>query len=68
MNVRLSAQTEHPPPEPEHPLGAVWGHQATPSTRTVDVHGAWLRQKLEANPRVPQFILTVQGMGYKFAG
>ena len=41
---------------------------AMPSTRTVDVHVAWLRQKLEPNPRVPQFILTVHGMGYKFAG
>jgi DNA-binding winged helix-turn-helix (wHTH) protein len=39
-----------------------------PSTRTVDVHVAWLRQKLEPNPRVPQYILTVHGMGYKFAG
>jgi two-component system, OmpR family, alkaline phosphatase synthesis response regulator PhoP len=49
-------------------LHEVWGYQATPSTRTVDVHVAWLRQKLEANPRVPQFILTVHGLGYKFAG
>ncbi len=49
-------------------LQDVWGYTATPSTRTVDVHVAWLRQKLEPNPRVPQFILTVHGMGYKFAG
>ncbi len=49
-------------------LHEVWGYQATPSTRTVDVHVAWLRQKLEPNPRVPQFILTVHGLGYKFAG
>ena len=48
-------------------LHQVWGYQATPSTRTVDVHVAWLRQKLEPNPRVPQFILTVHGLGYKFA-
>ncbi len=52
----------------EELLHEVWGYQATPSTRTVDVHVAWLRQKLEANPRVPQFILTVHGLGYKFAG
>jgi len=39
-----------------------------PSTRTVDVHVAWLRQKIEANPRRPQFILAVHGLGYKFAG
>jgi two-component system alkaline phosphatase synthesis response regulator PhoP len=49
-------------------LHQVWGYSNTPSTRTVDVHVAWLRQKLEPNPRVPQYILTVHGMGYKFAG
>ena len=49
-------------------LQEVWGYNATPSTRTVDVHVAWLRQKLEPNPRVPQYILTVHGMGYIFAG
>ena len=49
-------------------LNEVWGYQAMPSTRTVDVHVAWLRQKIEPNPRHPQFILTVHGLGYKFAG
>ena len=49
-------------------LHEVWGYNATPSTRTVDVHVAWLRQKLEPNSRVPQYILTVHGLGYKFAG
>ena len=49
-------------------LQDVWGYAAMPSTRTVDVHVAWLRQKLEPNPRVPQYILTVHGLGYKFAG
>ncbi len=49
-------------------LQEVWGYNAMPSTRTVDVHVAWLRQKLEPNSRVPQYILTVHGMGYKFAG
>jgi len=52
----------------EELLHQVWGYLATPSTRTVDVHVAWLRQKLEPNSRVPQFILTVHGLGYKFAG
>ena len=47
-------------------LDAVWGYDAMPSTRTVDVHIAWLRQKLEANPKHPSFIQTVHGMGYKF--
>ena len=49
-------------------LNEVWGYNAMPTTRTVDVHVAWLRQKLEDNPRHPQFILTVHGLGYKFAG
>lgn len=52
----------------EELLNEVWGYNAMPSTRTVDVHVAWLRQKVEPNPRHPQFILTVHGLGYKFAG
>jgi two-component system alkaline phosphatase synthesis response regulator PhoP len=51
----------------EELLNEVWGYHAMPSTRTVDVHVAWLRQKIEPNPRHPQYILTVHGMGYKFA-
>lgn len=49
-------------------LNEVWGYDAMPSTRTVDVHIAWLRQKVEDNPRHPQYILTIHGLGYKFAG
>ena len=52
----------------EELLNEVWGYHSMPSTRTVDVHVAWLRQKIEPNPRHPQYILTVHGMGYKFAG
>ena len=51
----------------DHLLDAVWGYDAMPTTRTVDVHIAWLRQKLEENPKHPQYIQTVHGMGYKFA-
>jgi two-component system alkaline phosphatase synthesis response regulator PhoP len=51
----------------EELLKKVWGYDATPLTRTVDVHVAWLRQKLEPNPKRPKFILTVHGMGYKFS-
>jgi two-component system alkaline phosphatase synthesis response regulator PhoP len=47
-------------------LNEVWGYNAMPSTRTVDVHVAWLRQKIEDNPRHPQHIHTVHGLGYKF--
>jgi two-component system alkaline phosphatase synthesis response regulator PhoP len=49
-------------------LNEVWGYNAMPSTRTVDVHVAWLRQKLEDNARHPQYIQTVHGLGYKFVG
>ncbi|HJQ39749.1 MAG TPA: response regulator transcription factor [Thermoanaerobaculia bacterium] len=49
-------------------LEKVWGYDATPVTRTVDVHIASLRQKLETNPARPEFILTVHGLGYKFVG
>jgi len=48
-------------------LNQVWGYDAAVSTRTVDVHVAWLRQKLEPNQRHPQFILTIHGLGYKFS-
>ncbi len=52
----------------EELLNNVWDYAALPTTRTVDVHVSWLRQKLEPNPRRPQHILTVHGMGYKFVG
>jgi two-component system alkaline phosphatase synthesis response regulator PhoP len=49
-------------------LQEVWGYTSTPMTRTVDVHIAWLRQKVEADPGDPKYILTVHGQGYRFAG
>ena len=47
-------------------LQHVWREQAFITPRTVDVHIAWLRQKLEAKPNAPQYILTVRGEGYRF--
>jgi two-component system alkaline phosphatase synthesis response regulator PhoP len=47
-------------------LDAVWGYENYPNTRTVDTHIVHLRQKLEPNPEVPRFILTIHGSGYKF--
>jgi two-component system, OmpR family, alkaline phosphatase synthesis response regulator PhoP len=47
-------------------LREVWGYDAATFTRTVDVHVASLRQKLEADPKRPEFIITVPGLGYKF--
>jgi len=49
-------------------LSQVWGYEDMPLTRTVDVHVAGLRQKLEANPKAPEYIVTVHGLGYKFVG
>jgi two-component system alkaline phosphatase synthesis response regulator PhoP len=49
-------------------LDAVWGYNSSVLTRTVDVHIGILRQKLEDHPRKPRYILTVHGLGYKFAG
>jgi len=47
-------------------LEAVWGYSTVPFTRTVDVHVANLRRKLEEDPSRPAMILTVHGLGYKF--
>jgi two-component system, OmpR family, alkaline phosphatase synthesis response regulator PhoP len=52
----------------EELLREVWGYGVVPSTRTVDVHVAGLRQKLESDPKNPQWILTAVRLGYKFAG
>ncbi len=52
----------------EELLREVWEYDGNPSSRTVDVHVAWLRQKLEPDLKHPQLILTVVGFGYKFVG
>jgi len=49
-------------------LSEVWGYDEMPLTRTVDVHVAGLRQKIETHPKSPEYILTIHGLGYKFAG
>jgi two-component system alkaline phosphatase synthesis response regulator PhoP len=49
-------------------LQDVWGYDVATLTRTVDMHVASLRQKLERDPKRPDLILTVAGSGYKFAG
>jgi two-component system, OmpR family, alkaline phosphatase synthesis response regulator PhoP len=50
----------------EELLANVWGYGASISTRTVDVHMTWLRQKLETQASEPRFLVTVRGMGYRF--
>ena len=49
----------------EELLEQVWGHIPGTMTRTVDMHIASLRQKLEAHPKKPEMIITVPLMGYK---
>lgn len=49
-------------------LTEVWGIDASLTTRTVDVHMSWLRQKLEENPKFPARIVTVHGLGYRWEG
>ncbi len=45
----------------------VWGYTTAPTTRTMDVHIAMLRQKLERDPRNPELIVTVHSQGYRFS-
>ena len=47
-------------------LRMVWNYQATLTTRTVDVHVGWLRQKIEEDSRRPRWIVTKHGLGYMF--
>ena len=47
-------------------LREVWKYRAGLSTRTVDVHVGWLRQKIEADPKKPKWIVTRHGIGYIF--
>ncbi len=49
-------------------LREVWGYDEGTYTRTVDVHVASLRQKLEDDAKRPELIVTVAGIGYKFEG
>jgi DNA-binding response OmpR family regulator len=48
-------------------LDAAWGAGWIGDPRTLDVHVRWLRQKLEDDPAQPRYILTVRGVGYRFA-
>jgi two-component system, OmpR family, alkaline phosphatase synthesis response regulator PhoP len=50
----------------EELLQNVWEYQSEVSSRTIDVHVAWLRQKIEDAPQAPKHIHTVRGIGYRF--
>ncbi|MGI8633267.1 MAG: response regulator [Solirubrobacterales bacterium] len=47
-------------------LEQVWGDSAFRDTRTVDVHIRHLREKIESDPRHPEYLFTVRGVGYRF--
>ena len=51
----------------EELLKNVWEYQSDVSSRTIDVHVSWLRQKLEEHPQTPKYIHTIRGKGYKFS-
>ena len=42
-----------------------WDADYTGDTRTVDMHICWLGEKIEGDPRHPQLLRTVRGMGYQ---
>ncbi|HYW44874.1 MAG TPA: response regulator transcription factor [Bryobacteraceae bacterium] len=50
----------------EEILQKVWEYSSEVSSRTIDVHVAWLRQKLEQDPQFPKHIQTIRGKGYRF--
>lgn len=52
----------------EQLLEKVWGYDYAGDTRTIDVHIRWLRQKIEADPGEPKYLVTVRGTGYKLEG
>ena len=47
-------------------LARVWGDSAYRDPRTIDVHIRHLREKIETDPKEPEFIFTVRGVGYRF--
>jgi len=49
-------------------LDTIWGADSSPEPRTVDTYILRLRRKIEDSPDEPQHILTVHGLGYRFAG
>jgi two-component system alkaline phosphatase synthesis response regulator PhoP len=51
----------------EELLRNVWEYKGSVSSRTLDVHMAWLRQKLEEDPQRPKYLHTIRGTGYRFS-
>jgi len=51
----------------EEALRKIWEYSNEVNSRTIDVHIAWLRQKLERDPQNPRYIQTIRGKGYRFS-
>src|SRR6185312_11026043 len=66
--LRLLAEAEGEPVSRQRFLDLVWGATAFPTTRTVDNHVVGLRAKIEEDPKNPQWIVTVHGVGYRLEG
>jgi DNA-binding response OmpR family regulator len=47
-------------------LARIWGDSAYRDPRTIDVHIRHLREKLERDPKEPEYLFTVRGVGYRF--
>jgi DNA-binding response OmpR family regulator len=47
-------------------LESIWGGSDYRDPRTIDVHIRHLREKLESDPRAPEYLFTVRGVGYRF--
>ena len=52
----------------EEIMDEVWDQHWFGSTKTLDVHIAWLRKKLGDDPAHPRYITTIRGVGFRFAG
>ena len=63
--LRVMAESNGEPVSRDRFLDIVWGYTAFPTTRTVDMHIATLRAKIEKSPDEPRWIKTVHGVGYR---
>lgn len=50
----------------EYLFNTIWGSDSSSELQTLTVHIKWLREKIEKNPKKPEHIVTVWGVGYRF--
>jgi DNA-binding response OmpR family regulator len=62
----LLVENKGQPLTKEYLFSQVWGSDSFSEQQTLTVHIKWLRQKIEADPKEPQRILTVWGKGYRY--